>query len=148
MFGISIKIPISCTPNYLTNERSTLVQVMAYCRKVTDHYLEQYWPWSQTPYKAPRQQWIKQCSPINLVEFGITHWSSATCGMVIVFQKRPKAIGVCRCLNRRQGNDMVVKFRTLLFYDQVRDVYIQRHISILIGRWCIFVVFNKIGFKL
>ena len=34
----------------ITNEKSTLVQVMAWCRQATIHYLSQCWPSSMSPY--------------------------------------------------------------------------------------------------
>ena len=43
----------------LTDEKSTLVQVMAWCRQATSHYLSQYWPRSLTPYGVTRPQWVK-----------------------------------------------------------------------------------------
>ena len=41
----------------LTNEKSTLVQVMAWCRKAS-HYLSQCWARSKSPYGVSRPQWI------------------------------------------------------------------------------------------
>ena len=38
---------------------STLVQVMAWCRQATSHYLNQCWPRSPTPYGVTRPQWVK-----------------------------------------------------------------------------------------
>ena len=38
----------------LTDDKSTLVQVMAWCRQATSHYLSQCWPRSLTPYGATR----------------------------------------------------------------------------------------------
>ena len=37
-------------PQNLTNEKSTLVQVMAWCCQITSHYLGQCWPWPMSPY--------------------------------------------------------------------------------------------------
>ena len=42
-------------------DKSTLVQVMAWCRQATNHYLSQCWPRSLTPYGATRPQWVKLC---------------------------------------------------------------------------------------
>ena len=41
-------------------DKSTLVQVMAWCRQVTSYYLNQYWPRSMSPYGVTRPQWVKQ----------------------------------------------------------------------------------------
>ena len=47
-------------PRDLTNGKSTLVQVMAWCRQAPSHYLSQCWTIS--PYGVTRPQWVK---PIN-----------------------------------------------------------------------------------
>ena len=39
--------------------KSTLVQVMAWCRQATSHYLCQCWPSSMSPYGVTRSQWVK-----------------------------------------------------------------------------------------
>ena len=38
--------------------KSTLVQVMAWCHQATSHYLSQCWPWSLSPYDTTKQQWV------------------------------------------------------------------------------------------
>ena len=38
------------------DDKSTLVQVMAWCRQVTSHYLSQYWPRSVSPNSVDRPQ--------------------------------------------------------------------------------------------
>ena len=40
------------------NDKSTLVQVMAWCRQATSHYLSQCWPRSLSPYGVTRPQWV------------------------------------------------------------------------------------------
>ena len=42
----------------LINDKSTLVQVMAWCRQATSHYLNQCWPSSMLPYGITRPQWV------------------------------------------------------------------------------------------
>ena len=37
-------------PRVLTDDKSTLVQVMAWCRQATSHYLSQCWPRFMSPY--------------------------------------------------------------------------------------------------
>ena len=41
-----------------TDDQSTLVQVMAWCRQATSHYLSQCWPRSLSPYGVIRPQWV------------------------------------------------------------------------------------------
>ena len=43
-WGISCKIALRWIPLDLTNDKSTLVQVMAWCHHATSHYLSQCWP--------------------------------------------------------------------------------------------------------
>ena len=45
-------------PQDLTDDRSTLVQVMAWCRQATSHYLSQCWLSSLSPYGVARPQWV------------------------------------------------------------------------------------------
>ena len=55
-----------------TDDRSTLVQVMAWCRQTTSHYLSQCWPRSLSPYGVTRPQWVKawmsNCIPHIIVK--------------------------------------------------------------------------------
>ena len=46
-------------PRDLTDDKSTSVQVMAWCRQATSHYLSQCWPTSMSPYGVTRPQWVK-----------------------------------------------------------------------------------------
>ena len=45
-------------PQARTDDKSTLVQVMAWCHQATSHYLNQCWPRSPTPYGVTRPQWV------------------------------------------------------------------------------------------
>ena len=49
-----------CHCQDLTDGKSTLVQVMAWCRQATCHYLNQCWPRSPTPYGVTRPQRVNQ----------------------------------------------------------------------------------------
>ena len=46
-------------PRDLTDDKSTLVQVMAWYRQTTSHYLSQCWPSSMSLYGAIRPQWFE-----------------------------------------------------------------------------------------
>ena len=46
-------------PQDLTDDKSTLVQVMAWCRQATSHCLSQCWLSSLSPYGVARPQWVK-----------------------------------------------------------------------------------------
>ena len=45
-------------PQDITDDKSTLVQVMAWCRQATSHYLTQCWLHSLWPYGVARPQWV------------------------------------------------------------------------------------------
>ena len=44
----------------LSDDKSTLVQVMAWCHQATSNYLSQCWPRSMSPYGVTRPQWVKK----------------------------------------------------------------------------------------
>ena len=46
-----------------TDDQLTLVQVMAWCRQATSHYLNQCWPRSLSPYGVTRPQWVNSLTP-------------------------------------------------------------------------------------
>ena len=46
-------------PQDLTDDKSTLVQVMAWCHQAASHYLNQCWPKSPMSYGVTRPQWVK-----------------------------------------------------------------------------------------
>ena len=58
ILSILCEIAIRWGPKYLTGHWSTLVQVMAWCRQATSHYLRQCWPRSLSPYDITRPQWV------------------------------------------------------------------------------------------
>ena len=45
-------------PHDFTDDKWTLVQVMACCRQATNHYLSQCWLSSLSPYGVARPQWV------------------------------------------------------------------------------------------
>ena len=57
-WGISCKIALRWMPLDLADNKSTLVQVMAWCRQATSHYLSQCWPRFMSPYGVIRPQWV------------------------------------------------------------------------------------------
>ena len=58
-WDISCAILIMWMSQGFTDDKSTLIQVMAWCRQATRHYLNQCWPRSKLPYGTIRQQWVK-----------------------------------------------------------------------------------------
>ena len=62
-WGISNEIALTWMPLDLTDDKSTLVQVMAWCRQATSHYLSQCWPRSMSPNGITGLQWGKTVRP-------------------------------------------------------------------------------------
>ena len=65
-----------------TDAKITLVQVMAWCRQATSHYLSQCWPRSMSPYGVTWLQWVKlKLKTIYLQHAWIyiqSHWEPKT----------------------------------------------------------------------
>ena len=66
-WGISCKIAVRWMPLGLTDDKSALVEVMAWCYQVRSHYLNQYWPSSMSPwhhywlgYNRLMAKWMKR----------------------------------------------------------------------------------------
>ena len=50
-------------PQDRTDDKSTLVQVMAWCRQAPSHYLSQCWLSPLSPYGVARPQWVNSLVP-------------------------------------------------------------------------------------
>ena len=64
-------------PQDLTDDKSTLDQVMAWCRQATSHYLSQCWPSSMLPYGVTRPQWVNisvSYQPIRMGFMWLSWW--------------------------------------------------------------------------
>ena len=66
-----------------TDDQSTLVQLMAWCRQATSHYLSQCWPRSLLLYGVTRPQWVDRLVlwPSDIIWHHIT-WSTLFQAMV------------------------------------------------------------------
>ena len=56
-WGISCEIALIWILDF-TDDKSTLVQVMAWCHQATSHYLSHCWPRSLSPYGVTRPHWV------------------------------------------------------------------------------------------
>ena len=70
------------TPLDLTDDKSTLVQVMAWCRQVTSLYLSQCWPRSVLPYGIIRPQLVNLCAAISGLILGLGPANERQCYFV------------------------------------------------------------------
>ena len=62
-WGISCEIALIWISLDFTDDQSILVQVMAWCRQATSHYLSQCWPRSMPLYGVTRRQWVNSLWP-------------------------------------------------------------------------------------
>ena len=62
-WGISCEIALTWMSLDFTDDQSTLVQVMAWCRQAASHYLSQCWPRYLPPSGVTRPQWVNPCRP-------------------------------------------------------------------------------------
>ena len=93
--GAHCKIVLRWMPQNLMSEKSTLVQVMAWCRQATSHYLDQCCPRSLMPYGIISPWWV------NVEKVRL--WNT-NCTITFVV--------VCRlCCRRRSWRDAVVTRR-------------------------------------
>ena len=60
VWRISCEIALIWMSLNFTDDQSTLVQVMAWCRQATSHYLNQCWPRSLPPYGVTRPPWVDE----------------------------------------------------------------------------------------
>ena len=63
-------------PRDIIDDKSTLFQVMAWCRQATSHYLSQCWPSSMSPYVFNRPQWVNIDGLVlwSSIFLALTHW--------------------------------------------------------------------------
>ena len=66
-WSISCKIVLVWMPMDLTDGKSTLVQVMAWCHQATSYYLSQCWPRSLLPYGIIKPQWVKNAEDYGCI---------------------------------------------------------------------------------
>ena len=71
-------------PRDLTDDKSTLVQVMAWCLQATSHYLSLCWPRSLSPYDVTRPQWVNSQS-LSLTVKTLPSYLIATCVSCFLF---------------------------------------------------------------
>ena len=69
--GITCEIALRWPLLDRSDDKSTLVQVMAWRRQATSHYLSQCWPGSTSQYGVTRPQWVNVMKYIDLIVKGI-----------------------------------------------------------------------------
>ena len=88
-WGVYKEIALRWMPQVLTDGKSTLVQVMAWCCQATSHYLSQCWPRSMSPNGVTRPQWVKVLNfrPTSVIAAEMTEHmlisSGQSCSMTV-----------------------------------------------------------------
>ena len=72
---ISYEIGLKWLSLDFTDDKSILIQVMAWCRQATSHHLCQCWPRSMSPSGVTRPQWVNSLRPSDAIWHHRT-WSS------------------------------------------------------------------------
>ena len=75
-WGLSCEIALIWMSLDFTDDQSTLVQVMAWCRQATSHYLSQCWPRSLSPYGVTRPQWVNHILQDYFTGTGAIIWTT------------------------------------------------------------------------
>ena len=77
IFNISCEIALRQMPQNRTDDKLTLVQLMAWYRQATSHYLSQCWPRSVLLYgiTSSRPQWVNQ----TIMPKGMSPWILPCC---------------------------------------------------------------------
>ena len=73
-WGIFLEIAHRCLSQDFTDDKSILVQVMAWCHQATSHYLSQCCPRSLSPYGVTRPQWVNSLSSSDMHLYTKQHW--------------------------------------------------------------------------
>ena len=92
-WGIFCKLALRWIPLDVIDANSTLVQVMAWCRQATSHYLNQWWPRSLSPYGITRSQWATDpygtSNSTNIYILELTQWPLGDVAVEIALRPVP-----------------------------------------------------------
>ena len=98
--GFSYEIALRWMPLDLTDDKSTLFQVMAWCHQATSHYLSQCWSRSMSPNGVTRPQWVNSLAYERCGRnFTKCAWTNGILSSAVYFQhhfmnQRPWKFGI------------------------------------------------------
>ena len=71
------EIALMWMPQTIFDDKSTLIQIMAWSRQPTSHNLSQCWPRSISPYGITKPQWVntESCHDASFIVIGKAGWS-------------------------------------------------------------------------
>ena len=119
-WGISCEIALRLMSLDLPDDKSTLVQVMAWCHQATSHYLSQCWPRSMPPYGVTRPQWVNtlmpQQSDLHLADniFTCTFFDKRDCILISNLTEICSWLSNCHFISIGSGYGLVLSGNKLL----------------------------------
>ena len=109
-------------PQDLTDDKSTLVQVIAWCRQASSHYLSQCWLRSMSPNGVTRPQWVNQ------------RYSS-----IVIYQRVNVGTGMCQSILWHLPVPMLTPSASLIYKYFLLKFLKYSHIAFwfLNNKWCL-----------
>ena len=145
-WGISREIAQIWMSLDFTDDQSTLVQVMAWCRQATGHYLSQCWPKSLSPYDITRPQWVIPFIILGIKgDWKITHYIVKPAVLYIFKPMAASSIIIHACLVKNCSVKLISNDHPLMW----RDIHFQAHGSKQYHNSCMIGAkfFSKINFQ-
>ena len=106
------KIVVRWIPQKSIDDKSKFVQVMAWCRQATSHYLNQCWPRSLPPYGITRPQWVNERGSSTLKYKNSRNFCKA---YNVTTMKRKHSKNTCMYYCRECVKDVVISLDYLLY---------------------------------
>ena len=95
-WGICCEIALIWMILDLTDDLSTLVRVMAWCRQASSHYLSQCWSRSLSSYGVTRPQWVKLKRLLRYVDSLVQDYTKSIAKALELLQSCIKPSGAMR----------------------------------------------------
>ena len=118
-WGISYEIALRWMPLDLIDDKSTLVQVTAWCRQATSHCLNQCWPRSRSPNGVTRPQWVNFMRHNRIDEMHATFWNQIFTGNLRQYFPLPNKSRYANDEDNIQLQQMVNEFHLPLMNDSI-----------------------------
>ena len=107
-------------PQDLTDDKSTLAQVMAWCRQATSHYLSQCWLSSLSLYGVTRPQWVKWlCSTPDVTNPSMPDLMWSLLWMLMTWYLNP---GISSILTLYQDKNQLTSIKSCMPIAHVRNI--------------------------
>ena len=118
-WGISCEIALRWMPLDLTDEKSTLDQVMAWCHQATSHYLNHCWLRSMSPYGITKPPWV----------YIIMDTSLMTMVDILIFDV--KLNHFCDYMSKTRCGVMSLNNECMLWQVSIQDVHVYVSVCVL-----------------